>query len=262
MKWFVAVLSGLVLAKTATPADIKRCQACKDLSANVDKRMAETAKNTKRIEVGGRIGPDGESLPKKVIPYVDSENRLFDVLENVCEGVINKVDCFGIVDQYENEISDWFFNRRQTPFLKHICYGKVPNCSVAIMEEAEASLKAEAKKDEAAKSKKKAEGKNEKADAKKKGDQKQDFFKLLDPVINHFRRVGQRYQDFYHQCTWDNLKDPQFYVKNARTLVGPVMLLVSIIMMVRGDGNNQQQQHEQQRRRRAAQRQAANAKQD
>lgn len=49
------------------------CLACEGLARDFEARLATTAhREREEIKVGGRIGPDGEPTPKKIILYGDS----------------------------------------------------------------------------------------------------------------------------------------------------------------------------------------------
>lgn len=49
------------------------CLACEGLAKEFHQRLAATAhREREEIKVGGRIGPDGEATPKKIILYGDS----------------------------------------------------------------------------------------------------------------------------------------------------------------------------------------------
>lgn len=107
----------------------KRCLACEELSRVVSRRLEETATVGRKIMVGGRIGPDGESVSKGVIDYADSEQRLTDILEKVCDPLKKKKECYTILDDFEEPINEWFLAKRTEPFLTAVCYAKLKNCN-------------------------------------------------------------------------------------------------------------------------------------
>jgi len=112
------ILSAVTLVLTCSflaSADFlgNRCLACDDLAKHVNKKLQETDLKDKTIALGRRIGPNGETVPSKVINYVNSEERLDDILENACDGNKKKKECYTILDDFEKEIADWFFNKPQ-----------------------------------------------------------------------------------------------------------------------------------------------------
>ncbi len=56
----------------ATSRQVSRCKSCVNLADEVEKRLESTAKKGGQVTVGHRFGPNGESVHKKIIDYVDS----------------------------------------------------------------------------------------------------------------------------------------------------------------------------------------------
>lgn len=64
------------------------------------------------------------------------ESRYFDIFTDICE-VMNysaKSGCYLITNEYEDQLKEWFHERRDEPFLNSFCFKELPDCDKEVYE--------------------------------------------------------------------------------------------------------------------------------
>jgi len=109
-----------------------KCHHCRTFTKKFQKFMAMS----KGKNFGGG---DTEWEEKRGQKYDTSETRLMEILENICG---SDFGCANILEEYEEEIEDWFFNTKnkdknkdtdklkiyENPFFQHLCVDKLKFC--------------------------------------------------------------------------------------------------------------------------------------
>lgn len=212
----------------AMASKVKRlnaCRACKSLAAEVDRRVESTSKITDQIQVGKRFGPNGEVIPKKLIPYTESENRFMDIFDiGICDNNPFKSECFEIYNDHESTFHYWFFKEGRSHFLEKFCFKHIPGCSAEALMEAEIAEKAEAKSSEGS--------------GKKSADQNQKNEELLaqiekvaaagskkDEQKNTNRNAGNK------KAEKDKVKKKKFTQQHASYILYSLIAIILILML-------------------------------
>nr|XP_027196690.1 cysteine-rich with EGF-like domain protein 2 [Dermatophagoides pteronyssinus] len=90
------------------------CQRCKLLVKSFKKGLKHTAR-------GKHEGGDAHWEENKLNNYADSEIRLTEIQENLCNDVKSGKDqCHSFAEHYESEIEDWFLKNRKQERKDHL----------------------------------------------------------------------------------------------------------------------------------------------
>lgn len=104
--------------------DVDKCEACRILVSSFDKGMAETAR-------GKHESGDTSWEEKNLKNYADSEVRLVEIQENLCEEAKRgKAQCLSMARDTESTVEDWWFKHRpnNVRLFDHLCISKLKNC--------------------------------------------------------------------------------------------------------------------------------------
>jgi len=100
-----------------------KCDICKDMVENFRKRMDKTEKH-------GFGGGNTDWEESRLGSYSKSESRLLEILDEVCESVSKESVCHAMVEEYENDIYQWWYKKTsEQPDLKeYLCIDTVKVC--------------------------------------------------------------------------------------------------------------------------------------
>lgn len=99
------------------------CKTCRDIVANFKKGLDKTAKD----HFGGGDTAWEES---RLGSFARSETRLLEILENVCEGTGKESRCHAIVEEYEEKIEEYWFNKHSEieKLEDYLCIDTIQAC--------------------------------------------------------------------------------------------------------------------------------------
>lgn len=123
-KLYITILFTLSLLQFC---DLKKtddtCKTCRDIVNNFKKGLDKTAKN----HFGGGDTAWEES---RLGSYARSETRLLEILEDVCEGTGKESRCHAIVEEYEEKIEEYWFNKHNEidDLEKYLCIETITVC--------------------------------------------------------------------------------------------------------------------------------------
>lgn len=101
-----------------------QCEACKLLVKSFEKGMDKTMR-------GKHEGGDTSWEEKNLKSYTDSEVRLVEIQEELCDDVDNgKAQCLAIAEESEQDVEDWWFKHRPNNVRLHdyLCVLKLKFC--------------------------------------------------------------------------------------------------------------------------------------
>jgi len=100
-----------------------QCKTCKDFVENFHKGMKKTAKN----HFGGGDTAWEES---RLGSYARSETRLLEILEGVCNDVSKEHNCHAMVEQHEEKIEEFWFNKHSefSELQNYLCIKEIKVC--------------------------------------------------------------------------------------------------------------------------------------
>ena len=101
-----------------------QCEACKLVVGSFQKGMERTLR-------GKHDGGDTSWEEKNLKNYADSELRLVEIQEDLCDDVSKgKAQCFSLVEEAETHIEDWWFKHRKDNVRLHdyLCINKLKKC--------------------------------------------------------------------------------------------------------------------------------------
>ncbi|CAG2227872.1 CNPY3_4 [Mytilus edulis] len=90
-----------------------KCEVCKYLVVELQSRLDETGKNKEVIRTGHGIDPS----KKKQVDYRKSDLRLIEA--------IHEPHCDTIVEQYDEDLEDWYYNHQDEDLMKYLCKDRV-----------------------------------------------------------------------------------------------------------------------------------------
>jgi len=123
MKIFSLILCGGILAGEVLNVHTV-CASCEQLAAGVKAQMEKTKKANFG---GGNTQWEEKTLGK----WATSETRLLEVMEHACGGGGINAGCHKIVETFEEEIKEWFFDEPEksgVDFRQHFCVKKRKYC--------------------------------------------------------------------------------------------------------------------------------------
>lgn len=100
------------------------CETCKLVVGSFESGMAKTMN-------GKHEGGDTSWEERNLKSYADSEVRLVEIQEGLCEDVTKgKSQCFSMVEDAETHIEDWWFHHRKNNVRLHdyLCINKLKKC--------------------------------------------------------------------------------------------------------------------------------------
>ncbi|KAL5515239.1 hypothetical protein EMCRGX_G000378 [Ephydatia muelleri] len=124
--WGVIILTVVALshhcsgARSNTPK--QPCKACKSFVESFQKNFKATANSN-------FAGGDTRWEEEKLGTYANSEVRLVEIMEDVCES--SDHDCHSLVAKYEEDIERWWFKLRhkgEADLLKWLCFKHMDVC--------------------------------------------------------------------------------------------------------------------------------------
>jgi len=99
------------------------CNTCRDIVKNFKKGLDKTAKD----HFGGGDTAWEES---RLGSFARSETRLLEILEGACEGAAKESRCHAVVEEYEEKIEEYWFNKHKEldQLEKYLCIDTMQAC--------------------------------------------------------------------------------------------------------------------------------------
>lgn len=107
-----------------TGDEVDACEACRLVVRSFDKGMEETAR-------GKHEGGDTSWEERNLKSYTDSEVRLVEIQERLCEEVkTGKAQCLSLAEDSEFDIEHWWFKQRNknVRLFDFLCISKLKRC--------------------------------------------------------------------------------------------------------------------------------------
>lgn len=103
---------------------VSKCDACKTLIKSFEKGIDDTSR-------GKHEGGDTSWEERNLKNYADSEVRLVEIQEKICEDVNNgKQQCLAVAEEAESDLEDWWFNQRNknVRLMDFLCIARLKRC--------------------------------------------------------------------------------------------------------------------------------------
>lgn len=104
--------------------EVEKCEVCQLLVSSFEKGIDETSR-------GKHEGGDTSWEERNLKSYSDSEVRLVEIQEKICEDVKKgKAQCLSLAEDTESEVEDWWFKQRNKNVRLHdfLCISKLKLC--------------------------------------------------------------------------------------------------------------------------------------
>lgn len=104
--------------------DVEPCEVCRLLVKSFEKGLDITAR-------GKHEGGDTSWEERNLKSYTDSEVRLVEIQEQLCEDVTTgKAQCLSLAEDTESELEEWWFSHRNKNVRLHdyLCISKLKRC--------------------------------------------------------------------------------------------------------------------------------------
>lgn len=103
---------------------LEPCELCRMLVKSFEKGLDDTAR-------GKHEGGDTSWEERNLKSYADSEVRLIEIQEKLCEGSTKgKAQCLSLAEETETDIEEWWFKQRNKNVRLHdfLCISKLKRC--------------------------------------------------------------------------------------------------------------------------------------